>query len=148
MIDGVSACSIQCWVEVGTSPRRVLLCWIPSRWSLPPGVLARAHALHHPHYPHAQGLPPPYPLGSLSRRFLRAAQSPSNNPLRILSESIYLPYQYSSSLMTDSRHSVCPSPFHSQHPSHIHFNHCTHITFTITIILYRIMPFKIIQVVA
>ena len=71
---------------------RRTLCWILSRWSLPPGVLvvtvpsssskvcARAHhVIMYPRYPNPQGhqrLSPASP----SRRFRLAALSQSNNP--------------------------------------------------------------------
>ena len=104
-------------------------------WSLlvPPSsgnVRARAHALHHPRCPPSSGSSPSSCTVMHRRRFSQAALSSFNNPLRILSESIYLPYLYSPSLMTDSRHTVLPLTIslttpvpHSLQPLYTHYIH-------------------------
>ena len=102
---------------------RRTLCWILSRWSLPPDVLvvtvpsssskvcARAH--------HVIILATPNPQGhqrlSLLSLFLVVFARQLCRRLTIPSESIYFRYLYSPPVMTDSRQTVLSSPFHSQH---------------------------------
>ena len=98
MIDaGVSACSIQCWVEVGTSPRSVVVL-VPSRWSLPPGVLVVlcAFIVNQGTSTSSSSVPSNLRVINVflprhaSASFSSGSSVAFNNLLRILSEFIYL----------------------------------------------------------
>ena len=116
---------------------RWMLCWIPSRRSLPPGVLCRHCAYMASQClsqgtrtsssslpPNAQGhqrLPPPLCVGVVFARQLRRR-------LTILfasSESIYLPVPVLT--ISNDRHCLVLT-ISLTTPVPLHFNHCTHHT--------------------
>jgi hypothetical protein len=110
---------VLCWLAM-----RRMLCWIPSRWSVPPGVsclVVTVQAKSEPGHRHLITPIPagsstsssPYPLALLLVVFARQLCRCLTILVRTLSESIYIQYLYSPSVMTDS--DLCSSPFHSQH---------------------------------